>query len=155
MTLVELSRPELPYDALMNVLFAEAAASFEALTLDNADDRLTWQEPGSWPNTFRKARFLSAVDHIQLDRLRRRVMQDMDRTFGEVDAIIGPCLAGPMLIITNFTGHPCLALRCGFRQSPTRKPLSLAEGRLDQGQDGDGQTFTVPHAVSLYGRIVR
>ncbi len=153
LTLIELTRPDLPYDALMNVLFAEAAASFEHLTLEDADDSLTWQEPGSWPNTFRKARFLSAVDHIQLDRLRRRVMQDMDRAFAGVDAMIGPCLAGPMLIITNFTGHPSLALRCGFRQSPTRKPLSLAEARLDQGQDGTGETFRVPHAISLYGRL--
>lgn len=153
LTLVALTRPDLPYDALMNVLFAEAAASFEHLTLEGTDDSLTWQEPGSWPNTFRKARFLSAVDHIQLDRLRRRIMQDMARAFDGVDAMIGPCLAGPMLIITNFTGHPSLALRCGFRQSPTRKPLSLAEAKLDQGQDGTGETFTVPHAICLYGRL--
>ena len=137
----------------MNVLFAEAAASFEHLTLDDADDSLAWQEPGSWPNTFRKARFLSAVDHIQLDRLRRRVMQDMDHAFRGVDAMIGPCLAGPMLIITNFTGHPSLTLRSGFRPSPTRKPLSLAEAKLDQGQDGTGDIYTVPHAISLYGRL--
>ena len=153
LTLVQLKRPDLPYDALMNVLFAEAAASFEHLTLEDTDDRLTWQKAGSWPNTFRKARFLSAVDHIQLDRLRRRIMQDMDRTFAEVDAIVGPCLAGPMLIVTNFTGHPCVALRCGFRQSPTRKALSLAEAKLDQGEEGGGESFTVPLALSLYGRL--
>jgi Asp-tRNA(Asn)/Glu-tRNA(Gln) amidotransferase A subunit family amidase len=153
LTLVELTRPDLPYDSLMNVLFAEAAASFERLTLDDQDDSLTWQEPGAWPNTFRKARFLSAIDHIQLDRLRRLVMQDMDATFQGVDAIIGPCLAGPMLIITNFTGHPCLALRSGFRKSPTRQRLSLAKARLDQGADGEGEQFLVPHAISLYGRL--
>jgi len=151
--LVELTRPDLPYDSLMNALFAEAAASFEALTLDDEDDRLTWQEPGAWPNTFRKARFLSAIDHIQLDRLRRRVMQEMDATFGGVDAIIGPCLAGPMLIITNFTGHPCLVMRCGFRKSPTRQALSLAKARLDQGAEGEGEEFEVPHAICLYGRL--
>ncbi len=153
LTLVPLTRPDLPYDALMNTLFAEAAASFERLTLDNEDDRLTWQEPGAWPNTFRKARFLSAVDHVQLDRLRRMVMQAMDAAFQGVDAIIGPCLAGPMLVITNFTGHPCLVMRCGFRASPTRQRLSLAEARLDQGMKGEGERFTVPHAISLYGRL--
>jgi Asp-tRNA(Asn)/Glu-tRNA(Gln) amidotransferase A subunit family amidase len=153
LSLVELTRPDLPYDSLMNTLFAEAAASFERLTLDDDDDRLTWQEPGAWPNTFRKARFLSAVDHIQLDRLRRRVMQDMDATFQGVDAIIGPCLSGPMLIITNFTGHPCLVLRSGFRKSPTRQRLSLAKARLDQGAEGDGEELLVPHAISLYGRL--
>lgn len=153
LTLVPLVRPDLPYDALMATLFAEAAAAFEPLTLNDDDDRLTWQEPGAWPNTFRKARFLSAVDHVQLDRLRRRVMQDMDAAFCGIDAIIGPCLAGPLLIITNFTGHPCLAMRCGFRESPTRKALSLAEARLDQGGDGAGPEHTVPHAISLYGRL--
>ena len=58
-----------------------------------------------------------------------------------------------MLTISNFTGHPCLALRAGFRPSPTRKRLSLAEGRLDQGADGSGELFRVPHAVSLWGRL--
>jgi Asp-tRNA(Asn)/Glu-tRNA(Gln) amidotransferase A subunit family amidase len=153
LTLVELTRADRPYDSLMNILFAEAAASFERLTLDDQDDSLTWQEPGAWPNTFRKARFLSAIDHIQLDRLRRLVMQDMDATFQGVDAIIGPCLAGPMLIITNFTGHPCLVLRSGFRKSPTRQRLSLAKARLDQGAEGEGEQFLVPHAISLYGRL--
>ena len=151
--LVELTRPELPYEALMNVLFAEAAASFEQLTLSDQDDLLSWQEPGAWPNTFRKARFLSAVDHIQLDRLRRRVMGDMEAAFAGVDAIIGPCLAGPLLLITNYTGHPSLALRCGFRQSPTRRNLSLAEAKLDQGAETEGIQHEVPHAVSLYGRL--
>lgn len=153
LTLVPLTRPDLPYDALMALLFAEAAAAFEPLTLTDQDDLLTWQEAAAWPNSFRKARFLSAVDHVQADRLRRRVMQEMDATLQGVDAIIGPCLAGPMLLITNFTGHPCLVLRCGFRPSPTRKRLSLSEARLDQGHADGGERFTVPHAISLYGRL--
>ena len=151
--LVALTRPDLPYDALMAVLYAEAAAAFERLTLDGTDDSLTWQEAGAWPNSFRKARFLSAVDLVQADRLRTRVMRDMDALFGRVDAMMGPCFAGPMLTITNFTGHPCLALRAGFRRSPTRNRLSLAEARLDQGEDGSGEDFRVPHAVSLHGRL--
>jgi Asp-tRNA(Asn)/Glu-tRNA(Gln) amidotransferase A subunit family amidase len=151
--LVPLQRPELPYGALMNTLRAEAAASFEDLTLSGQDDLLTWQEPAAWPNAFRKARFLSAVDHIQLDRLRRRVMQDMAATFQDVDAIIGPPLAGPMLIITNYTGHPCLILRSGFRRSETRPPLSLAHARLDQGSTVQGPTHTVPHSVCLWGQL--
>jgi Asp-tRNA(Asn)/Glu-tRNA(Gln) amidotransferase A subunit family amidase len=153
LTLVELARPDLPYDSLMNTLFAEAAASFEELTLSDQDDRLAWQEPGAWPNTFRKARFLSAIDHIQLDRLRRLVMRQMEATFQDVEAIIGPCLAGPMLIVTNFTGHPCLVLRCGFRAAPTRSNLSLAKARLDQGAPASGPLHEVPHAISLYGRL--
>jgi Asp-tRNA(Asn)/Glu-tRNA(Gln) amidotransferase A subunit family amidase len=151
--LVPLERPDLPYGSLMSVLTAEAAASFEDMTLSDADDTLTWQEPGAWPNTFRKARFLSAIDHIQLDRLRRRVMQDMDATFADLDAMIGPALIGPMLIITNFTGHPCLILRSGFRQAPTRAQVSLARARLDQGDEVEGPKHEVPHGICLWGRL--
>ena len=81
---IPLALPDLPYDALRHLLFAEAAAAFEELTLDDTDDTLARQDPGAWPNSFRKARFLSAVDHIQLDRLRRRVMQEMDALFRRV-----------------------------------------------------------------------
>ena len=151
--LVALERPDLPYGALMSTLFAEAAASFEDMTLTDQDDTLTWQEAGSWPNTFRKARFLTAIDHIQLDRLRRRVMQDMDAAFQGVEAMVGPSLAGPMLIITNYTGHPCLVLRSGFARRETRSPLSLARARLDQGTAGTGALHTVPHTICLYGRL--
>ncbi len=151
--LVPLERPALPYASLMSTLIAEAAASFEDMTLSDRDDELTWQDPGAWPNTFRKARFLSAIEHIQLDRLRRRIMQDMDAAFAGVDAMIGPALAGPMLIITNYTGHPCLVLPCGFRQAETRSPLSLARARLDQGETTKGPMHTVPHTICLWGRL--
>jgi Asp-tRNA(Asn)/Glu-tRNA(Gln) amidotransferase A subunit family amidase len=151
--LVPLAHTDLPYDTLMNTLFAEAAASFEDMTLDNRDDELTWQEPGAWPNTFRKARFLSAIDHIQLDRLRRLVMQVIDEKLRGLDAIIGPALAGPMLVITNFTGHPSLILRTAFRQSETRGALSLARARIEQGSPTAGPAHTVPHGLCLWSKL--
>ena len=67
--------------------------------------------------------------------------------------MIGPCFAGPMLIITNYTGHPCLVLPSGFRQSQTRSPLSFARATLDQGADVPGALHTVPHAICLWGRL--
>ncbi len=128
LTMVELTRPALPYDSLTDILYAEAAASFEDLTLTDRDDLLTWQEPEAWPNRFRQAQFLSAVNHVQLDRLRRLVMRHMAAIFAQVDVVIGPSLAGPMLVITNFTGHPCLCLPSGF----------------DEGR---------PKSISLWGRL--
>jgi hypothetical protein len=81
-------------------------------------------------------------------------MHDMDAAFQGVDAMIGPCLVGPMLIITNFTGHPSLVMRSGFRQSETRGPLSLARARIEQGTPTkEGPSFTVPHALCLFGRL--
>ncbi len=152
-TLTPLTRPDLPYDALMSLLFAEAAASFETLTLSGRDDELTWQAKEAWPNAFRKARFLSAVDHVQLDRFRRMVMQVMDGLFRDVDAVIGPSLTGPMLVITNFTGHPCLCLPTGLQRAQTRGTLSLARARLDLGEEQAGPQHNVPHTICLWGGL--
>ena len=151
---VEVSLPDLPYGALMNVIYAEAAAAFEELTLSDLDDTLKWQDDGAWPNTFRKARFLSAVDHVQLDRLRYQVMLALDGLFAKVDALIGPFMTGPMLIASNFTGHPCLHLRAGFLDLPTRGAASLGAGKLTTGEpEAEGRTFEVPHGISLWGRL--
>ena len=151
---VEVSLPDLPYGALMNILFAEAAASFEDLTLSNLDDALTWQDAAAWPNAMRKARFLSAVDHVQLDRLRYLVMQALDGLFTQCDVLIGPFMTGPMLIASNYTGHPCLHLRAGFEDLGTRSAASLASGKLTTGEAATaGQTFCVPQGISLWGRL--
>ena len=150
----EISLPELPYGALMNILYAEAAAAFEELTLTNLDDTLTWQDDGAWPNTFRKARFLSAVDHVQLDRLRFQVMLALDAVFQQVDAVIGPFMTGPLLIASNFTGHPCVHLRAGFLELGSRGGASLASGKITLGEaDASGRTFRVPQGISLWGRL--
>ncbi len=150
----EVALPDLPYGSLINILYAEAAAAFEELTLTGADDTLTWQEDGAWPNTFRKARFLSAVDHVQLDRLRYRVMQALHGLFEDIDVLVGPFMTGPMLVASNFTGHPCLHLRAGFIDSPTRGKASLGSGKLSTGEAAQaGPTFTVPQGMSLWGRL--
>ncbi|OYV32608.1 MAG: hypothetical protein B7Z80_26390 [Rhodospirillales bacterium 20-64-7] len=150
-TLVELTRADLPYDALVHILYAEAAASFEELTASGRDDELAWQDADAWPNSFRKARFLSAIDHVQLDRLRRRVMQEMDAALRGVDLILGPSLAGPMLVITNFTGHPSLCQPIGFRPSATRAPVSLSSSNLHA--EALGTETEVPHSICLYGKL--
>ena len=144
------SLPDLPYKALANAVNAEAAAQFEALTLSDADDRLSWQETGAWPNLFRMARFLSAVDHVQLDRLRYRVMQALDALFRDIDVLIGPFNTGPMLIASNFTGHPCLHLRAGFLHSGTRHRGTLG---ARAPMIAPGPAFLVPQGISLWGRL--
>ena len=148
---VECALPDLPYDALFNVLSAEAAASFEDLTLNGDDDLLSWQDDDdAWPNTFRKAWLLSAVDHVQLDRLRYAVMEAMDGLFRDVDAVIGPLDTGPMLVASNFSGHPCLHLRAGFQDLATRGADRLSAWA---GEGASGQRFTVPSGISLWGRL--
>jgi Asp-tRNA(Asn)/Glu-tRNA(Gln) amidotransferase A subunit family amidase len=153
--LVEVSLPDLPYMSLMNILFAEAAAAFEELTLSDRDDELVWQDVGAWPNGFRKARFMSAVDHVQLDRLRYQTMQAMDNVFNDVDMMIGPFKIDDMMVNTNFTGHPCLFLRSGFVQSKSRGAASLGSGKLTAGEEipEEESVYEVPHGISLWGRL--
>lgn len=153
--LVEITLPDLPYMSLMNILFAEAAATFEQLTLSDRDDELVRQDDGAWPNVFRKARFLSAVDHVQLDRLRYQTMQVIDEVFKGVDVMIGPFKIDPMMVITNFAGHPCLLLRSGFVQSKSRGKSSLGDGKLTTGAEiaEDENVYEVPQGISLWGRL--
>lgn len=152
-TVKEVTLEDLPYASLMTVVYAEAAAAFEALTLENTDDTLRWQDDGAWPNTFRKARFVSAVDLVQTDRLRYRVMQALDEMMGRVDALIGPFSTGPMLVASNFTGHPCLHLRAGFEDIASRTAASLGAGKLTTGEAEGEATFTVPQGISLWGQL--
>jgi Asp-tRNA(Asn)/Glu-tRNA(Gln) amidotransferase A subunit family amidase len=151
---VEVALPDLPYKSLMNIVHAEAAATFEPLTLTGDDDQLKRQDDDAWPNAFRKARFLSAVDHVQLDRLRYQVMLALDDMFGKVDSLIGPFMTGPMLIASNFTGHPCLHPRAGFLNLASRSNAKLSGGTLSTGEpDTAGETFRVPQGISIWGRL--
>ena len=147
----EVSIPDWSYDSLNIILFAEAAAAFEELTLSGAMDQLRAQVPDAWPNLFREARFLSAVDFVQADRLRRKVAMEMARVFSEVDLLLVPSLRDEMLTITNFTGHPSLTLRAGF--------VNVSEARSDWAPDPKNPLpkFSpprrVPHGVTLIGKL--
>lgn len=92
---------------------------------------------------------------MQLDRLRYLVMQALDGLFRAVDVVTGPFLTGPMLIASNYTGHPCLHLRAGFEELGTRSPASLGSGALTTGEaDTSGRSYTVPQGISLWGTAV-
>jgi Asp-tRNA(Asn)/Glu-tRNA(Gln) amidotransferase A subunit family amidase len=148
---VEVSIPDWPYDSLNLILFAEGAAAFEELTLSGRLRELKAQVPDAWPNIFRQARFLSAVDFVQADRLRRKVAEEMARVFTEVDLLLVPSLRDEMLTITNFTGHPALVVRAGF--------VEVGKARSDWAPDPNHPlpTFSpprrVPHGVTLIGRL--
>jgi Asp-tRNA(Asn)/Glu-tRNA(Gln) amidotransferase A subunit family amidase len=148
---IEVSLPDWPYDSLGLILFAEGAAAFEDLTLSGGLRELKAQVPDAWPNLFRQARFLSAVDLVQADRFRRGVAQDMARIFSKVDLLLVPSLRDETLTISNFTGHPSLTLRAGF--------VEVSEARSDWAPDPAHPLprFTpprrVPHGITLIGRL--
>jgi Asp-tRNA(Asn)/Glu-tRNA(Gln) amidotransferase A subunit family amidase len=151
MSPVEVSLPDWPYDSIQLILFAEAAAAFEELTLSGREHELKMQVPDAWPNSFRQARFLSAVDFVQADRLRRKVALEMARVMSEVDLLLVPSLRDEMLTITNATGHPSVTLRAGF--------VEVSEARSDWAPDPKhplpkfSPPRKVPHGVTLIGRL--
>jgi Asp-tRNA(Asn)/Glu-tRNA(Gln) amidotransferase A subunit family amidase len=148
---VEVTLPNWPYDTLNLLLFAEGAASFEELTLNGDMAQLKMQTLDAWPNLFRQARFLSAVDFVQTDRFRRKVCEEMARIFSQVDLLLVPSLRDEMLTISNNTGHPSLTLRAGF--------VEVGEARSDWAPDPKNPLpkFSpprrVPHGVTLIGRL--
>jgi len=151
MTAVPISLPDWPYDSLNVILFAEGAAAFEEIVLDGRINELKVQAPDAWPNQFREARFLSAVDFVQADRMRRKVALEMARIFSEVDLLLVPSLRDEMLVISNNTGHPSLTLRTGF--------VEVSEARSDWAPDAANPLpkFSpprrVPYGVTLIGRL--
>jgi Asp-tRNA(Asn)/Glu-tRNA(Gln) amidotransferase A subunit family amidase len=146
-TLVRVDLPQLPYDSLFSLLEVEAAAVFEELTMSNADDQLIKQGPFAWPNIWRKARLLSAVDYLQIERFRRQVMWVMDGLFTQVDALIAPPYGCYQLLwITNFTGHPGVTFRVGFADSPARAINFDVIGSPEK-------VCRIPQNLALYGRL--
>ncbi len=148
---VALELPDWPYQSLQPILFAEAAAAFEELTLNGGVDQMREQVSGAWPNLFRQSRFLSAVDFVQADRMRRSVAEVMERILARVDLLLVPSLRDEMLTIANFTGQPSLTLRAGF--------VEVSKARSDWAPDPRHPlpTFSsprrVPHGVTLIGRL--
>ncbi len=149
---VEVSLPDWPYASLDTIEFAESAAAFEDLTLSGAVDQLSERTADAWPNLFRQSRFISAVDFVQADRLRRRVAEEMARLLAEVDLLLVPSLREEIIGITNATGHPSLTLKTGF--------IDITKARTDWAPDPSRPsppTFSpprrVPHGVTLIGRL--
>jgi Asp-tRNA(Asn)/Glu-tRNA(Gln) amidotransferase A subunit family amidase len=143
--------PDWPYQSLNTILFAEGAAAFEDIMLDGRINQLKVQVPDAWPNMFRESRFLSAVDFVQADRLRRKVAIEMARVFSEVDLLLVPSLRDEMLTISNHTGHPSLTLRTGS--------VEVSEARSDWAPDPQNPLpkfatpRKVPHGITLIGRL--
>lgn len=113
-TLVPISLPDLPLDNLPNILNAEAAAAFDDLTRRNQDDLLVAQDTDAWPNLFRAARFIPAVEYIQAQRERTLLLEQMGELMKRVDVYVAPSLEGDNLLVTNLDGQPCAVVPDGF-----------------------------------------
>jgi Asp-tRNA(Asn)/Glu-tRNA(Gln) amidotransferase A subunit family amidase len=114
------------------ILSAEAGAAFQDLTLSGRDDQLVRQIRFAWPNVFRAAQFIPAVEYIQANRQRTLLMEMMNRVFREVDVYLTPSLAGDSLMITNLTGHPQVVVPVGFIDEDSPHSLSFVGDLYDE-----------------------
>ncbi len=116
---------ELPIAHLSLILSVEAAAAFDELTRSGRDDGLVRQVEQAWPNVFRQARLIPAVEYIQANRVRTLLCRRMAEIFAGLDVVVAPSFGGDQLLLTNLTGHPALVLPNGFRANGTPTSMSL------------------------------
>ncbi|WP_236032594.1 amidase [Algoriphagus pacificus] len=117
---------------IVMMLMVEGAAAFDELTRYGWDDQLVAQNKGAWPNSFRAARFIPAVEYVQLSRQRTVLIQEMHELMKEYDVIVTPSFAGPQLRITNLTGHPALCLPNGFTEQGNPTSITLLANLFEE-----------------------
>src|SRR5687767_3065427 len=134
--LIPVDLPDLPYDAMRIILTAEAAAAFDELTRSDRDKEMVQQGRFDWPNTFRTARFIPAVDYVNANRVRSNAIRAWDELMQKVDVIVTPTGATGLsqLVATNLTGHPALILPNGFRDDGTPVSLTFLGGLFEEAK---------------------
>jgi len=147
--LIPVELPKYPYQSMVTMLTAEAAAAFDELTRNGRDKLLTAQKPFDWPNSFRSARFIPAVEYIQASRARRLAMNAVAKMFDGYDVIVAPT-GSDQLRITNLTGHPAVILPNGFRGDDAPKPSTDDPGDF-QNTGGPGTSVSLTFLGNLYG----
>lgn len=135
--LIPLELPNLPSNDISFILSVEAAAAFDELTRSGKDDLMVRQIKNAWPNAFRAARFIPAVEYLQANRHRTLLIQEFNNRLKGIDVYLSPAFASRNLTMTNLTGHPCVVLPNGFRAEG--RPTSITfmgklfgEGKLLQ-----------------------
>ena len=148
--LIPVELPKFPYSAITVMLTAESAAAFDDLTRSGRDKLLTSQKDYDWPNTFRAARFIPAVEYIQAARARKLVMEAMAKVFDGLDVIVAPTNGSQQLVITNLTGHPAVILPNGLRGEDAPKYPSDDPSDF-QSAGGPGTPTSLTFLGKLYG----
>jgi Asp-tRNA(Asn)/Glu-tRNA(Gln) amidotransferase A subunit family amidase len=132
--LIAFNLPELPVNSLSFILNAEAAAAFDELTRSNRDDLLVRQIKQAWPNTFRQARLIPAVEYIQANRIRTLLMEEMAEKMKGIDVYIAPSFGGNNLLLTNLTGHPTVVVPNGFNEKGSPTSISFIGNLFEEAK---------------------
>ncbi len=98
------------YGYLDNIILnSECGAAFQPDTLNGKIKEL---EPySSWPNTFRGAQFIPAVDYVNANRVRIAAMKQTWDLFSKYDVVLTP---RENTSVTNITGTPSIVVPTGF-----------------------------------------
>ncbi len=148
--LIPVELPKLPYDAMVPTLLAEAGAAFDEITRNGRDKLLTDQGPADWPNTFRAAHFIPAVEYIQANRARMLAMDAVSKAFMGFDVIVAPTNS-QQLLATNLTGHPAVILPNGFRGEDAPPVIKNDKGEIQGNYGGPGTPVSLTFLGQLYG----
>lgn len=132
--LVPFELPDIPVGRMNLILSAEAAAAFDELTRSGKDDQLVRQVRSAWPNSFRSARFIPAVEYIQANRIRTKLINEMAKTMQGFDVYVTPTFGNANLALTNLTGHPCVALPNGFTSKGLPTSITFLGQLFDEGR---------------------
>jgi Asp-tRNA(Asn)/Glu-tRNA(Gln) amidotransferase A subunit family amidase len=131
---VELDNDNIPVNSLSFILEAEAAAAFDDLTRSNRDTLLVMQNRYSWPNLFRTARYITAVEYIQANRIRTDLIEDYNNRLKDFDVVVMPSFqGGNQLLSTNLTGQPVVVVPNGFKSSGSPTSISFLGNLFDEG----------------------
>ncbi len=121
-----------PTNLISIILNAESAAAFDELTRTNRDDLVERQDKNFWPNSFRAARTIPAVEYINANRYRYNVCKSMNDFMKNYDVLIVPSFSGRQLAITNLTGHPVVCMPIGFSQNGSPLSITLIGNLYDE-----------------------
>ena len=124
--------PNFSAQSLRLILNAEAAAAFDDITRDGRVNQLSGQSPSDWPNSFRTARFIPAVEYIRAQRARMLLMREMEKFMSQWDVFVSPAPGSASLLITNLTGHPAVVTPCGFINGLPQS-MMFTGGLYDEG----------------------
>ena len=116
---------DFPFSVFDIILRAESGAFFDELLLSGAVDDMVEQHKGSRANSLRQSRFIPAVEYLQANRHRTKLIQEFHNLIKAYDVIISPTFGGRQMLITNLTGHPALSLPNGFDEKGRPTSVTL------------------------------
>jgi Asp-tRNA(Asn)/Glu-tRNA(Gln) amidotransferase A subunit family amidase len=120
------------FDMVSLVLDAESAAAFDELTRTDRDSLIERQDKAFWPNSFRTARYIPAVEYINANRYRSRLCEQVQAFMKNYDVVIVPTFAGRQLAITNLTGNPVVCMPMGFNQNNLPQSITFVGNLYDE-----------------------